>query len=324
MRTHNALAKLTALSTIVAVALLAGTANATVYTFNGSADGNYFNDDNDGNGDGNNWLNNGVAAGANDAGIDPGGNHTLIFDAGGNPGASIILDGANECYIFNGGNSTLHLQVLSGSVTDSSNNMGNKWDFAGNSSAIVGGGASAAALNLNFNVYNYGNRTWDIGDNGTLAVSGAFDMKSNAVAITIDAGTMIAGSLSNYGSGSVLLGLDGSMTVNSNSGFANIGAVEASSLWSATGSATGLQFADNGMGTNGGFTVTGASATAGQIPEPATIAVWSLLGLCWAGVRVWRRRRNALAESNARPFRRRWPEANRNAIRQMLDRQLVK
>jgi len=65
-------------------------------------------------------------------------------------------------------------------------------------------------------------------------------------------------------------------------------------------------------------------ATVILVPEPATIAVWFLLGLCWTGVRVWRRRRNGLAEIDARPVRGRWPESNRVAIRQMLDRQLTK
>jgi len=62
------------------------------------------------------------------------------------------------------------------------------------------------------------------------------------------------------------------------------------------------------------------------IPEPATIAVWTLLGLCWAGLRVWRRRRKGgpIELTNAEPARRPWTHENRVAIRRMLDRQFAK
>ena len=64
------------------------------------------------------------------------------------------------------------------------------------------------------------------------------------------------------------------------------------------------------------------SATA-VIPEPTTIAVWSLLGLCWAGMGVWRRRGRRGVELDAVRGRQGWTEENRTAIRQMLDRQLA-
>jgi len=85
----------------------------------------------------------------------------------------------------------------------------------------------------------------------------------------------------------------------------------------------------NEQGTGGGgacYTgfdvVEGLAATV--VPEPATVAVWSLLGLCWAGVSVLRRRRKGLAQIDAAPVRRGWSEENRVAIRRMLDRQLTK
>jgi hypothetical protein len=58
------------------------------------------------------------------------------------------------------------------------------------------------------------------------------------------------------------------------------------------------------------------------IPEPATIAVWGLLGMCWAGVSGWRRRRNGLVE--LAETRQPWTEENRNAIREMLNQHLAK
>jgi hypothetical protein len=57
------------------------------------------------------------------------------------------------------------------------------------------------------------------------------------------------------------------------------------------------------------------------IPEPATVAVWGLLGLCWAGMRVWRRRGRLTEEAGAR---RAWSNESRTAIRQMLDEHLQK
>jgi hypothetical protein len=35
------------------------------------------------------------------------------------------------------------------------------------------------------------------------------------------------------------------------------------------------------------------------LPEPATIAVWSLIGLCWSGVSCWRRRRGFATRDGA-------------------------
>jgi hypothetical protein len=58
------------------------------------------------------------------------------------------------------------------------------------------------------------------------------------------------------------------------------------------------------------------------VPEPTTVAVWSLLGFCWAGLSVWRRRRNGLIDAES--VRQPWTVENRDRIRQMLDRQLAK
>jgi len=63
------------------------------------------------------------------------------------------------------------------------------------------------------------------------------------------------------------------------------------------------------------------------IPEPATVAIWGLLGLCWAVLRVRQQRRKAALLDPAAagpPVRRSWPEHNRIAIREMLERHLVK
>lgn len=50
----------------------------------------------------------------------------------------------------------------------------------------------------------------------------------------------------------------------------------------------------------------------GIIPEPGTLAVWGLLGLLSASACWWQGRRKGLA--------RRWPEANRAAIMEMIER----
>jgi len=71
----------------------------------------------------------------------------------------------------------------------------------------------------------------------------------------------------------------------------------------------------------------GVLAVQPPIPEPATIAIWGLLGLCWAAFRVRQRRRKValLDPAVAGPqVRRSWPEQNRVAIHEMLDRHLVK
>jgi hypothetical protein len=60
------------------------------------------------------------------------------------------------------------------------------------------------------------------------------------------------------------------------------------------------------------------------VPEPATVAVWSLLGLCWAGMRVWQQRRAPTrapslnrGRSAVRPP---WPNHVREAILEIIDR----
>jgi len=50
-----------------------------------------------------------------------------------------------------------------------------------------------------------------------------------------------------------------------------------------------------GLGPRGPITLCDLAEAAGlqrqTLPEPCTIAVWSLIGLCWGGVSCWRRRR---------------------------------
>jgi hypothetical protein len=53
------------------------------------------------------------------------------------------------------------------------------------------------------------------------------------------------------------------------------------------------------------------------IPEAASIAIWSLLGLSWLGLSVWRRRRMAGGGGSARSS---WSEENRVAIHRIIDR----
>jgi hypothetical protein len=67
------------------------------------------------------------------------------------------------------------------------------------------------------------------------------------------------------------------------------------------------------------------------VPEPASLAVWSVLGLCWAGVRCWRNRRDGgspVADASwnsdgsdqrivARPP---WPAHVREAIIEIIER----
>ncbi len=50
-------------------------------------------------------------------------------------------------------------------------------------------------------------------------------------------------------------------------------------------------------------------ATHTPTPEPSTLLIWSLLGMGWASVRVWRRRRRTP-----------WPEQNTRTILKMIDR----
>lgn len=56
------------------------------------------------------------------------------------------------------------------------------------------------------------------------------------------------------------------------------------------------------------------------VPEPASVAVWSLIGLAWAGLHVWRRR-GARVELTGGPVRRAaWSEENRAAIHALIER----
>jgi hypothetical protein len=65
-----------------------------------------------------------------------------------------------------------------------------------------------------------------------------------------------------------------------------------------------------------------------MLPDPATIAVWSLIGLCWSGVSCWRRRRSLSVRdgnwdrSSARPHRNRppWPDHVRTRILEIIER----
>jgi hypothetical protein len=65
-----------------------------------------------------------------------------------------------------------------------------------------------------------------------------------------------------------------------------------------------------------------------MLPEPATIAVWSLIGLCWSGVSCWRRRRTlSVRDGNfdrfgVRPHRNRppWPDHVRTRILEIIER----
>jgi hypothetical protein len=84
-----------------------------------------------------------------------------------------------------------------------------------------------------------------------------------------------------------------------------------------------------------GYIATDADGTAHRIqgiedefvPEPATMAIWSLLGLCWVGMRVCQQRRASMrgpswnrgrnTRSSVRPP---WPEDVREAILEIIDR----
>ena len=64
------------------------------------------------------------------------------------------------------------------------------------------------------------------------------------------------------------------------------------------------------------------------LPEPATLAVWSLIGLCWSGVSCWRRRRG-LSQSGIGADRLRmqrctrrppWPDDVRTRILEIIER----
>jgi hypothetical protein len=69
-----------------------------------------------------------------------------------------------------------------------------------------------------------------------------------------------------------------------------------------------------------------------SLPEPATLAVWSLIGLCWSGVNVWRRRRSFDRGSNdlshrggiRRVNRRPWPDHVRAQILEIVEGRSVR
>jgi hypothetical protein len=64
------------------------------------------------------------------------------------------------------------------------------------------------------------------------------------------------------------------------------------------------------------------------LPEPSTIAVWSLIGLCWSGVRCWRRRRGLVQSglgwdrprTQRRTSRPPWPDHVRARILEIIER----
>jgi hypothetical protein len=63
---------------------------------------------------------------------------------------------------------------------------------------------------------------------------------------------------------------------------------------------------------------TGYAADGGTVPEPATIIIWSLLGMSsWLGLRVWRRRGNSADLGSGR---RPWSPEDRRAIREIVAR----
>jgi hypothetical protein len=69
-----------------------------------------------------------------------------------------------------------------------------------------------------------------------------------------------------------------------------------------------------------------------SLPEPATLAVWSLIGLCWSGVNVWRRRRSFDRGCNdwshrqgvRRANRRPWPDHVRAQILEIVEGRAVR
>jgi hypothetical protein len=87
-----------------------------------------------------------------------------------------------------------------------------------------------------------------------------------------------------------------------------------------------------GLSSHGSITLCDLAEAAGlqrqTLPEPATIAVWSLIGLCWSGVSCWRRRRR-LSQSEIgwdRPRMQRrtarppWPDHVRERILEIIER----
>jgi hypothetical protein len=64
------------------------------------------------------------------------------------------------------------------------------------------------------------------------------------------------------------------------------------------------------------------------LPEPCTIAVWSLIGLCWGGVSCWRRRRGLPADrvawdrprARCRSARPPWPDDVRARILEIVEK----
>jgi len=86
------------------------------------------------------------------------------------------------------------------------------------------------------------------------------------------------------------------------------------------------------LGHRGPITLCDLAEAAGlkrqTLPEPATIAIWSLIGLCWSGVSCWRRRRG-LVHRGVGPDRARmrhctarapWPDHVRARILEIIER----
>jgi hypothetical protein len=82
----------------------------------------------------------------------------------------------------------------------------------------------------------------------------------------------------------------------------------------------------------GQLTLDDLAGTAGSqrqtLPEPATIAVWSLIGLCWGGVRCWQNARSPAHDAGGwdrAPAQRRmsrppWPDHVRARILEIIER----
>ena len=81
-------------------------------------------------------------------------------------------------------------------------------------------------------------------------------------------------------------------------------------IWNANDPTHPIELGD---GLYNGITVEGAPPTAGPVPEPATIIIWSLLGaVSWLGMRVARRR----GPIGRKP----WSSESRQAIHQIISR----
>ncbi|MBN2475902.1 MAG: hypothetical protein JXB62_14920 [Pirellulales bacterium] len=85
-----------------------------------------------------------------------------------------------------------------------------------------------------------------------------------------------------------------------------------------------IRFSASGVGDNVGMLLDNVmvdNVKDDVIPEPASVAIWSLIGLSWIGFGAWRRRRNAMARlggDGGQPTG--WSDANRTAIHQIIER----